>query len=263
MAELWTLQPGDAPLIVNVPHAGVHVPADIAAGLTPIAKATPDTDWHVHRLYEFVAGMGVTLMSATHSRIVVDLNRDPSGDALYPGASNTEICPTTTFHQQDIYLPGCAPDADEAGARVARYWRPYQDKLAAEIERVHSLHGYCVLVDGHSIVSVAPRFFDGRLPDFNLGTANGASCDAALAARAFAVLSAAEGFSAVHNGRFKGGYITRHYGKPEKNVHALQLEMAQCAYMNEAQPTPFDPGAAARLTVVLCQLVNSLLEWRA
>jgi N-formylglutamate deformylase len=266
MAELWTLRPGDAPLIVNVPHAGVHIPDDIHARLTAVAKELPDTDWYVDRLYEFAVDSGVTLMSATHSRIVVDLNRDPAGDALYPGASNTEICPTTTFHRQEIYLPGCAPNAAEIDARVKTYWQPYHRQLAAEVERIRNLHGYCMLLDGHSIVSVVPRFFDGRLPDFNLGTADGASCEEVLAARTFELLSAAPGFSSVHNGRFKGGYITRHYGKPEKNVHALQLEMAQCAYMcetlSETRPVPFDPQAAARLTSVLQQLVESLLQWR-
>jgi N-formylglutamate deformylase len=262
MADLWSLVPSDAPLIVNVPHAGIFLPAEIASRLTPAALAVPDTDWHVHRLYEFVTGMNVTLMSATHSRIVVDLNRDPSGDALYPGASNTEICPTTTFHDEDIYQAGAAPDAGEISMRIERYWRPYQVRLAQEIERIRRIHGYCILLDGHSIVSQAPRFFDGRLPDFNLGTASGTSCDAGLASRAFAVLSEAASFSAVHNGRFKGGYITRQYGRPEQNMHALQLEMAQCAYMDEALPVQFNADRAEALMAVLRQLVGSLLSWR-
>jgi len=262
MADLWSLVPGDAPLIVNVPHAGIHLPAEIVPTLTPAALAVPDTDWHVHRLYEFATGRNVTLMSATHSRIVADLNRDPSGDALYPGASNTEICPTTTFHDKHIYLAGAAPDSSEISRRIERYWQPYHARLSQEIERVRRIHGYCILLDGHSIVSRAPRFFDGTLPDFNLGTASGASCDADLAARAFAVLSGATGFSSVHNGRFKGGYITRHHGRPEQNTHALQLEMAQCAYMDESQPAQFDADRAKALMAVLRQFVDSMLDWR-
>lgn len=262
MTELWSLVQRDGPVIVNVPHAGTDLPDDIAGRLTPEGRRLPDTDWHVQRLYEFAGRFDVTLMSATQSRIVVDLNRDPSGDVLYPGASNTEICPLTTFHQQEIYLPGRGPDATEVTARVVRYWQPYHRQLAAEIERIRQRHGYCILLDGHSIVSVAPRFFDGRLPDFNLGTAGGASCAAKLAAGAFAVLSVAPGFSAVHNGRFKGGAITRRFGRPAQNVHALQLEMAQCAYLDESRPEEYDSVRAAPLVLVLQQLLETLLRWR-
>ena len=262
MTDLWSLERRDGAVIVNVPHAGTRVPDDIAGRLAPEGTRQPDTDWHVQRLYEFVGNLDVTLMSATQSRIVVDLNRDPSGDTLYPGASNTEICPLTTFHQQEIYQPGCAPDDSEVAARVARYWQPYHRQLAAEIDRIRQRHGYCILLDGHSIVSVAPRFFAGRLPDFNLGTADGASCEPALDAGAFAVLSAAPGFSAVHNGRFKGGAITRRFGRPAQNVHALQLEMAQCAYLDESRPEEYDSVRAAPLVRVLQQLLGVLLHWR-
>lgn len=263
MSALWTLLEGDAPLIVNVPHAGTFIPDDVRVQLTPAALAVPDTDWHVDRIYaELVEGRDITLMSATHSRIVVDLNRDPSGGALYPGASNTEICPITTFHDAPMYRDGQAPSEREVAARVEQYWRPYQDRLAAEIRRVRQRHGYCVLLDGHSIVSVAPRFFAGRLPDLNLGTADGRSCDPGLAAAAFAVLGAASGFTAVHNGRFKGGHITRHYGRPEGHVHALQLEMAQACYMDEARPETFDADRARPLQQVLRSVLDALLRWK-
>jgi N-formylglutamate deformylase len=260
MNALFTIERGDAPLIVNVPHAGTFLPDDIAANLTSIAKATPDTDWHVDALYRGVAAArGVTLMCATHSRVVVDLNRDPSGAALYPGASNTEICPSSTFRDEPHYLEGRAPDANEIARRVDRYWRPYHVQLAREIERLRARHGRCILLDGHSIVSIAPRFFAGRLPDLNLGTADGASCDAACATAAMAVLSAASGFTAVHNGRFKGGHITRHYGRPQQGVHALQLETAQCGYLDESMPTRFDAARAGPLVAVLGRLLDALL----
>ena len=261
--QLWELCEGGAPLLVNVPHAGTFLPADIRARLTPAGLAVPDTDWHVDRLYaELLDGLDVTLMTATHSRIVVDLNRDPSGHALYPGASNTEICPLTTFHDEPMYRDGTAPNETEVTQRVARYWQPYQDRLAAEIARIRGRHGYCVLLDGHSIVSEAPRFFAGRLTDLNLGTADGASCNAGLANTAFAGLAAAGGFTAVHNGRFKGGYITRHHGRPREQVHALQLEMAQSCYMDEAAPTVYDPARAGPLKQVLLDLVGRLLRWK-
>ena len=262
MNALWRISRGDAPLIVNVPHAGTSIPDDISHDLTEAGRANPDTDWHVDKLYEFAPGLGVTLMAATHSRIVVDLNRDPGGAALYPGAANTEICPTRTFHDSPIYRSGCEPDEATCAHRVAKYWQPYHQQLRIEIERVRVLHGYCVLLDAHSIVSEAARFFARRLPDLNLGTADGASCDETLAQDTFAYLSAAKGFSAVHNGRFKGGYITRYYGQPSYSVHALQLEMAQCCYIDERQPALFEAERSAALREVLKGLVARLLNWQ-
>ena len=158
---LWRIERGNTdslPLIVNVPHAGTHLPRPIADMLTSTGLAVPDTDWHVDKLYDFVPSLRATLMVATHSRIVVDLNRDPSGDALYPGASNTEICPTSTFANETIYQPGLTPGTETIAARVEQYWRPYQHQLAAEIARIKSKHGFCILLDAHSIVSEAPRF---------------------------------------------------------------------------------------------------------
>lgn len=259
---LWKLQRGHTPLLINVPHAGTHLPDDIAARLTPRARAVPDTDWQVDKLYVPAVQRGATLMVATHSRIVVDLNRDPSGAALYPGASNTELCPTSTFADEPHYLPGMLPDAHEIEERRRRYWQPYHDQLAAEIDAIRARHGFCILLDGHSIRSQVPRFFEGSLPDLNLGTADGSSCAPALAARVFDVLASAPGFTAVHNGRFKGGYITRHYGQPARGVHALQIEKAQSAYMNESSPERSDVAAAAPLRAVLAQVVGVLLDWR-
>ena len=258
---LWRLVRGDAPLIVDVPHAGVAVPAAIDARMSAAARTLPDTDWHVEKLYAFAPDDGATLMSATQSRYVVDLNRDPSGAALYQGADNTELCALRTFASEPVYEDG-VPGAEEIAQRVAEHFTPYHDALAAEIERVRGRHGYAVLLDGHSIRSVVPRFFAGRLPDLNLGTAGGASCAPELAARAAAVLAAAEGFTHVVDGRFKGGWITRRYGRPDDGVHALQLEVAQSCYMDEAPPYPWDRSRAAALGAVLRRLVASLIAWR-
>ncbi|MFO1397443.1 MAG: N-formylglutamate deformylase [Burkholderiales bacterium] len=262
MPALYDLVRGDGPLIVNVPHAGTFVPDDIAARLTTAARALPDTDWHVEKLYAFVPAAGATLMCATHSRYVVDLNRDPSGAVLYAGADNTEVCPTRTFADEPIYVDGDTPDAAETGRRIAEHFMPYHRALEAEVERVHARHGYAILLDGHSIRSEVPRFFAGRLPDLNLGTADGASCAAALEGRIAAWLAAADGFTHVVNGRFKGGWITRHYGRPASGVHALQLEMAERAYMDEAPPYRWDAARAARLAEALRRLVDVLLAWR-
>ncbi|HXR57145.1 MAG TPA: N-formylglutamate deformylase [Casimicrobiaceae bacterium] len=262
MMLLWQLHQGDSPLIVSVPHAGRHVPDAIALRMQPNALALPDTDFHVDRLYRFVPATGATFVVATHSRYVVDLNRDPSGAALYPGADNTELCPTRTFANDAIYLPGEAPSGREIAARRATFFDPYQALLATQIARVHDRHGHALLLDGHSIAAVVPRFFAGRLPDLNLGTADGHSCAPSVEALAAGVLSRASGFTHVVNGRFKGGYITRHFGAPDRRVHALQLEMVQDCYMDESQPNRFDPARAARVIAMLERLVIALSEWR-
>ena len=260
--ELWELHRGDSPLVIDSPHSGTHVPDMLRSRLTAIAQTVPDTDWHVDRLYAFAKTEGATLLCATHSRYVIDLNRDPSGVALYAGADNTELCPTRTFADEPIYLDGEAPGAAEIEDRREKYFAPYHAALAAELERVRVRHGFAVLLDGHSIRSEVPRFFAGRLPDLNLGTANGASCLPALQAVVARVLGYAEGFTHVVNGRFKGGWITRHYGQPPAGVYALQLEMAQICYMDEAPPYPWDPVRAIRLSGVLQQLVRALNAFR-
>jgi N-formylglutamate deformylase len=257
--KLHEIERGDAPLVIDVPHAGTHVPPELAARLTPAARALPDTDWHVEKLFAFARGMGATLVVATHSRYVVDLNRDPGGKALYPGADNTELCPTRTFADEAIYATGDAPSPAEVAARRAEYFVPYHSTLAAEIERVRARHGYAILLDGHSIRSEVPRFFAGRLADLNLGTADGASCAPAFQQGAALVLAGAAGFSSVVNGRFKGGYVTRHYGAPARGVHALQLETAQACYMDESPPYPWDARRAAMLATLLERLVEALL----
>lgn len=259
---LWQASRGDAPLIVSVPHAGRHLPDAIALRMAPRARELPDTDWHVDLLYDFVPSTGATLVVATHSRYVIDLNRDPSGLALYPGADNSELCPTRTFANAPIYLPGETPDDAEIAARRATFFDPYHAFLAAEIARLRERHGYAVLLDGHSIAAEVPRFFAGRLPDLNLGTSGGTTCDASLRALAASLLANAASFSHVVDGRFKGGYITRHFGAPGENVHALQLEMVQACYLDEAHPATFDRDRANALSRVLERLVIALAEWR-
>jgi N-formylglutamate amidohydrolase len=261
VTELARVERGDSALVIDVPHAGTFVPADIAARLAIGARALPDTDWHVDRLYAFARAAGATLVVATHARYVVDLNRDPGGAALYPGADNSEILPTTTFDREPVYA-GATPDGEEIADRVAMYHAPYHARLAAEVERVRARHGHAILLDGHSIRSQVPRFFDGRLPDLNLGTASGASAEPALERLAAGVLAGADGMTSVVNGRFKGGWITRHYGRPGDGVHALQLEVAQAAYMDESPPWPWDEARAVPLGRVLARLIDALVGWK-
>lgn len=259
----YTFEPGSAPLLVSMPHAGTHIPDDIALHLTPAARSVPDTDWHLPRLYDFLAEIGASVLTATHSRFVIDLNRDPAGTPLYPGASNTELCPTALFDDTPIYLPGKAPDAQEIARRREAVWDAYHQQIAAELARLRSHHGIAVLFDAHSIRSRVPRFFEGTLPDLNLGTGGGTSADPALAQELLRVCRSDVRYTSVLDGRFKGGYITRHYGRPPAGVHAVQLEIAQSTYMHEAPPFEFDESRAHALRPLLRAFVRTLVDFAA
>lgn len=254
---------GRLPLLVSMPHAGTHIPPALAAGMTEAALRLPDTDWHLDRLYDFLDGLGASVLVATHSRYVVDLNRPSDNANLYPGQDTTGLCPVDTFHKEPVYRDGRLPDEAAIAQRVQQYWMPYHAQLEAELQRMRAAHGIAMLWDAHSICSVVPRFFDGRLPDFNLGTAAGASCDPRLGAR---LLETAQGFGnyrAVLNGRFKGGHITRHYGKPERNIHAVQLELAEATYMEECHPYRFDEALANGVRPALRAMIGVMLEHAA
>jgi len=257
--DICTLHRGTAPLLISLPHNGTALPEDIAARMTPQASRVPDTDWHVAQLYAFARELGASVLVPAYSRYVVDLNR-PSDDAsLYPGQNTTGLCPTVQFSGEPVYRPGEEPQADEIAARVQRYWVPYHAALADEIARLRDAHGRVVLWEGHSIRSVVPFLFEGRLPDFNLGTAAGASCSPALQARLVDVLAAQRGYTHVVNGRFKGGYITRHYGRPNDGIEAVQLELAQLNYMDE-DSFEYLPQRAAPTQAVLRELLSRCLD---
>ena len=251
---------GSSPLVVSMPHVGTFVPRSVGRQLTDCAVRRPDTDWHLPRLYGFLSELGATVIQATHSRYVVDLNRPPDGSNLYPGRDTPRLCPIDTFHSEPLYREG-DPDEAEIGRRVERVWRPYHRRLAAELARVRDEHGIAILWDAHSIVSVAPRLFEGRLADFNLGTADGASCDRELAEALAAALSRHPGYTSVLNGRFKGGYITRQYGAPSQGVHAVQLEMAEAVYMQETSPYTYVSERAAAVTRILREQFDIALAW--
>ncbi|HUG76492.1 MAG TPA: N-formylglutamate deformylase [Burkholderiales bacterium] len=248
---------GDGPLLVSMPHTGTHLPATLKGRLTPAAQALPDTDWHLEPLYDFLDALGASVLVATHSRYVVDLNRPPDDANLYPGQDTTGLVPVDTFHREAIYLNGEAPQESEVRVRADSCWRPYHDKLQAELERLRSRHGVALLWDAHSIASEVPRFFSGRLPDFNLGTAGGSSCGAGIGE---ALLGAVEGYSAVLNGRFKGGYITRCYGDPANRIHAVQLELSEATYMEERPPYRLREDLAARVRPQLRRLLEEFLR---
>ena len=253
---------GTRPLLISMPHVGTHVPPELAAHFTPEAQQVPDTDWHLERLYDFAAALGASVLAATHSRYVIDLNRPPDGASLYPGQSVTGLCPVDTFDDTPIYAEGNPPPDDaDVDARREAVWMPYHAKLREELARIKARHGVAALWDAHSIRSVLPRFFEGKLPDFNLGTAQGTSCDPLLGARLLEVAQAAPGFTAVLNGRFTGGYITRHYGQPSKGIHAVQLEMTQSSYMQEALPFDYLPNVAALVRPHVRRMLETVLDF--
>lgn len=253
---------GTQPLLISMPHVGTYVPPALAARLTDVAQQVHDTDWHLERLYDFAKDLGASLLIATHSRYVIDLNRAPDGASLYPGQSVTGLCPVNTFDDTPLYAdPADIPNATEIAARRAAIWQPYHAQLRSELDRLYAIHGQVVLWEAHSIRSVLPRFFAGKLADLNFGTADGASCDLALAQRLLAMAREAPEYDSVLNGRFKGGYITRHYGEPHKGIHAVQLEMTQCSYMQESQPFDFFFERAEKVQPVLQKMLEAAIDY--
>ena len=259
---IYDLSEGDGPLLLSVPHAGTEIPDGIRGRLTAAAQRTPDTDWHTPWLYDFACGLGATTIAARTSRYVVDLNRPLTGESLYPGQTTTGLCPVALFTGAPLYEIGGEPDADEINVRIATYWRPYHDELTRQLERIKSKHSYALLFDAHTIRSRVPQLFEGRLADFNLGTAEGKSCGAGFEEAALGVLAACQGFTWVANGRFIGGFITRHYGDPRGGIHALQMEQSQITYMDEDWPFAYDASRAATAKAVLQDLILALLETR-
>lgn len=256
----YTFRSGRTPLLVSMPHTGTHIPDAIAKRMTGVALTVPDTDWHMERLYDFLDALGASVLVATHSRYVVDLNRPPDNANLYPGQDTTGLCPVDTFFRQPLYRPGQAPREAETAERVAQYWNPYHAKLAEALAELNARHGRALLWDAHSIFSVVPRFFEGTLPDFNLGTADGRSCASGVGEALLAIAARAPGYRAVLNGRFKGGYITRRYGRPGEGVHAFQLELSEATYMDETPPYGFRDDLAVRVRPHLRAMVEKFLE---
>jgi N-formylglutamate deformylase len=256
--QTFQLHRGTLPLLLSLPHDGSLIPDELSARMVEPARAAPDSDWHVSRLYDFARDMGASMIVPAYSRYVVDLNRPPDDVSLYPGQNTTGLCPVVRFSGEPVYLDGQEPTPGEVLQRVDTYWRPYHAALAAELARLRAAHGRVLLWEGHSIRAEVPFLFDGRLPDLNLGTSGGASCLPDTQARIEAVLAAQSGYSWIANGRFKGGYITRHYGRPAEGIEAVQLELAQLNYMDE-DSFGYDEARAGQLQPVLRRLLQAAL----
>ncbi|MCH2077232.1 MAG: N-formylglutamate deformylase [Rhodobacteraceae bacterium] len=253
------VQSGNSPLILGQPHGGTYVPDDIQPLLNENGQGLADTDWHISKLYEGLVE-DVTVVEATFHRYVIDANRDPAGASLYPGQNTTSLCPTTDFDGKPIWRDGHEPDAPETERRRLLFHAPYHDALANEVTRVKDIHGYAILFDCHSIRSDIPFLFEGTLPVFNTGTNNSETCDAAIEKTIVDVCLVAKPHSHVLNGRFKGGWTTRHYGKPSDSVHAIQMELAQRSYMHEMPPWDYAPERAAELRPHLKNMLSGLKE---
>ena len=252
---------GKSPLVVSMPHVGTHIPTWLTPRFTEDALALSDTDWYLDELYDFLEALDATVIIATHSRYVIDLNRPSNDTNLYPGKNTTGLCPINSFSQNPLYLKGLEPAALEISSRVSDYWQPFHNTLADELARVKHLHGRAMLWDAHSICSYLPRFFDGELPNLSIGTADNQSCAASLTQALELVLAKFSQYSYAINGRFKGGYITRHYGQPEHNIHAVQLEIAMRSYMQESTPYRIDRKRSLALRPVLLDLLNTMVSW--
>ncbi|MCA3628398.1 MAG: N-formylglutamate deformylase [Methylobacterium sp.] len=269
LPDNWlTMRQGNAPLVISLPHTGHDLPPELAARVVSPWLARKDCDWWIDDLYAFAAKLDATIIHTSLSRTLVDVNRDPSGVSLYPGQATTELCPSTTFDGEPLYQPGQVPDAAESALRRKLAFDPYHAALAGELQRLRGRNTRVVLYDCHSIRSVIPRLFEGELPQFNIGTHSGAACDARLAAE-IEKLCDQSGRSRVTNGRFKGGYITRNYGKPETGIHAVQMELACRGYMREPMPDvseanwpgAYDPAYAAPIRATLQSVLQACLAF--
>lgn len=258
MTACFDFRDGSSPLLISVPHDGREIPSQIAERMTEIGRAMPDTDWHVRRLYGFAASLDASVIEANYSRYVVDLNRPPGDEALYPGQLSTGLCPAATFSGEAIYLDGGEVSDEERAERVEQYWRPYHARLEQALDDLRARHGYALLWDAHSIPGEVPLLFDGTLPDLNIGTNGGAS---ALPGAEQSIMTAARasGLSSVLNGRFRGGYITRRYGTPGGGVSAVQLELSQRCYMDE-KSLRYDAISAARLGATIRSMLEAYLD---
>jgi formiminoglutamase len=252
---------GHSPLVLGLPHTGSDVPPAIWSSLNENGRALTDTDWHIDALYRDLVSDVTTVRTPIH-RYVIDVNRDPEGQSLYPGQNTTGLCPETDFDGQPIYQEDATPGREEIDRRRQAYHAPYHAALLAELTRIKALHGFAILYDCHSIRFEVPFLFPGRLPDFNIGTNLGQSCDPSIERGVAGICQAAPGYTTVVNGRFRGGWTTRHYGRPDAGIHAIQMELAQSTYMAEHPPWRWDAAKAAALRTHLREILTKLKTWR-
>lgn len=254
---VFEIRPGNSPIVLAIPHTGEHIPTDILIRLTEIGRQRIDTDWHIHRLYDGLLPHA-TVVRALFHRYVIDPNRDPAGGALYSDRKESSLCPLHTFDGRPLYRSGLGPDEKEIASRTHRYHRPYHAAIEQALERTRQTHGVAILYDCHSIRSVLPSLFTGQLPDLNIGTYGGLSCSLQLEEIVYQACNRFPNYSVVLNGVFRGGWTTRHYGKPDTGIHAIQMEISQSTYMLEQPPWTLDQIKAQQLRSVLSEVLSNL-----
>jgi len=260
--DIFKYTEGTVPVLMSIPHVGEYIPPEITEQLTSAADGVTDTDWYLDRLYDFSEDLGLHVLQATHSRYVIDLNRSPDNISLYPGQNVTELVPTSTFAEQPLYPDGEDPDEAEIARRLKTFWHPYHNRLQELLVTLRQQYGYVVLFDCHSIKSVVPRFFEGRLTDFNLGTSSGASCAPDLRSKLSEALAKDSQYTLAIDGRFTGGYITRRYGSPADNIHAFQLELSTATYMDEEPAFGWREDLADQVRPSLRAMMEVAVGWR-
>lgn len=259
MKPIFDFHHGPLPLLISVPHAGTGVPDALLHRFTSVGQRLPDTDWHVDRLYDFARDMGASVLVANHSRYVVDLNRAADSRPLYETQPTSPVCAAMTFGGESIYVADQTPSAAEVQQRVQTYWQPYHEKIEMELQRIREQFGYALLWDAHSVASEVPGLFEGVLPEFNLGTRDGAACPKDIADSLLRVLTDDGEFGSVLDGRFKGGYITQNYGRPSERIFAVQLELAQRAYLDEGPHPDWSADRAARAQALVSRLLEAFV----
>ncbi|MDC7683428.1 N-formylglutamate deformylase [Asticcacaulis sp. BYS171W] len=257
--DIFTIHQGAGPLVVAAPHVGTYLPPEIAAQLNDVGRSVMETDFHVHRLYDFAPELGASTLFAIHSRYVVDLNRDPNSAPLYPGQFETGMCPLTDFDLRPIYA-GDVPSEAEINRRRQHYWWPYHAKLEELLEAARERHGFALLIDAHSIRPSIPTLFEGALPDLSFGTDSGRTCPADVLDALQGWMAQTTAYSSVLDGRFKGGFTTRGHGRPEDRVYALQIEIVQSCYLDMSDPTTYGAERARPLSETLKPLVETLIS---
>ena len=255
VAKNYLFHHRNSPILISVPHDGTVIPDDIADNMHEFAKQSPDRDFYVSQLFSFAKDFDISLLKTNISRYVIDMNRPADDSSLYPGQSGTELCPTTSFDNKDLYIT--KPSTEEIKRRIEEYWQPYHQIISDKLDVIKQQHGFAILIDAHSIKSQVPRFFDGQLPDINIGTNSGKSCSSQYTDKLESVLKSQKQYSYVFNDRFKGGHITRFYGNPDNNIHAIQFELSQINYMDESN-NRFLVEKAEKLKTLLIRMVNTL-----